>query len=296
MAGVDAINTTLEVIIFAGAINLGQSWWTLLTLFASSCTFYLTTWEEYHTGTLYLGIVSGPVEGVLTLCTLYALTAITGGSFWQKPMLETLGLPIPDFLPEVLGNMPFNRWYLLYGSILLTFNIFQSSQNVIHARRSKGLTIFPALAGLAPFFITWMTIPIWCYLRPEILGEHILPFIFFIGASFAYQVGLVIVAHLTKSPYPYFNILLLPIFAGTLDALGPFLQERFGKDVFGWPSALGGGPYAIAYVFGCLGLSIGVYGSFVVDVITNICGFLDIWCLTIKHPWDPKEEKSQKSH
>lgn len=125
MAGVDAINTTLEVIIFAGAINLGQSWWTLLTLFASSCTFYLTTWEEYHTGTLYLGIVSGPVEGVLTLCALYALTAITGGSFWQKPMLETLGLPIPDFLPEVLGNMPFNRWYLLYGSILLTFNIFQ---------------------------------------------------------------------------------------------------------------------------------------------------------------------------
>lgn len=125
MAGVDAINTTLEVIIFAGATNLGQSWWTLLILFASSCAFYLTTWEEYHTGTLYLGIVSGPVEGVLTLCTLYALTAITGGSFWQKPMLETLGLPIPDFLPEVLRNMPFNHWYLLYGSILLGFNIFQ---------------------------------------------------------------------------------------------------------------------------------------------------------------------------
>lgn len=170
-----------------------------------------------------------------------------------------------------------------------------SSQNVIRARRSKGLAIFPALAGLVPFFITWLTIPIWCYLRPEILKEHILPFIFFIGVSFAYQVGLVIVAHLTKSPYPYFNILLLPIFAGALDALGPFLQERFGKDVLGWPSALGGGSYVIAYVFGCLGLGIGVYGSFVVDVITNICGFLDIWCLTIKHPWDPREEKLSKA-
>lgn len=170
-----------------------------------------------------------------------------------------------------------------------------SSQNVICARRSKGLSIFPALAGLAPFFATSLAIPIWCYLRPEILEEHILPFIFFIGASFAYQVGLVIVAHLTKSPYPYFNILLLPILVGILDSMGPLLQERFGKDVFGWPSVLGSGPYMIAYVFGCLGLSIGVYGSFVVDVITNICEFLDIWCLTIKHPWDQKEEKQLKT-
>lgn len=119
------MNTTLEVVIFAGATNLGQSWWTLLTLFASLCAFYLTTWEEYHTGTLYLGIVSGPVEGVLTLCAIYALTAITGGSFWQRPMLETLGLPRPSFLPEVLRDMPFNHWYLVYGAIILTFNIFQ---------------------------------------------------------------------------------------------------------------------------------------------------------------------------
>ena len=34
----------------------------------------------------------------------------------------------------------------------------------------------------------------------------------------------------------------------------------------------------------------GVYGSFVVDVILAICDYLDIWCLTIKHPGvDPKE-------
>ncbi|KAH8149105.1 uncharacterized protein LAJ45_06644 [Morchella importuna] len=166
--GVDAMNTTLEVVIFAGVMNLGQSWATLATLFASLCAFYLTTWEEYHTGTLYLGIVSGPVEGVLTLCAIYATTAFVGGSFWQKPMLETLRLPRPGFLPEVLRDMQFNHWYLVYGGIMLSFNIIQSSQNVIRARRAKGRSIFPALAGLAPFFLTWVMIPAWCYLRPEI--------------------------------------------------------------------------------------------------------------------------------
>ena len=34
--GVDAVNTVLEVILFAGATNLGQGWSTFLTLFACS--------------------------------------------------------------------------------------------------------------------------------------------------------------------------------------------------------------------------------------------------------------------
>jgi len=33
-AGVDAVNTTLEVLLFAATMNLGQSWKTVLTLFA----------------------------------------------------------------------------------------------------------------------------------------------------------------------------------------------------------------------------------------------------------------------
>jgi len=133
---------------------------------------------------------------------------------------------------------------------------------------------------------------------------------FFVGASFAYQVGLIITAHLTKSAFPYLNVMIVPILFGTLDALGPFLQENIG---LGWPSALGDGTYQIAYVFLCLGLGWGVYGSFVVshlfqpffphffvktrliklqvDVIMNICEFLDIWCLTIKHPAPVEEQK-----
>lgn len=34
--GVDALNTSLEVLLFAGSQNMGQSWYTVATLFA--CT------------------------------------------------------------------------------------------------------------------------------------------------------------------------------------------------------------------------------------------------------------------
>ena len=55
-------------------------------------------------------------------------------------------------------------------------------------------------------------------------------------------------------------------------------------------AALGYDVYQVAYMFACLGMAIGVYGSFVIDVIVSICDYLDIWCLTIKHPYDPAKE------
>ena len=122
------MSATLEVVIFADAVDLSYSWVTILTLFASQCAFYLTTWEEYHTGILHLGLVRGPVQGMLMLCAMYSIAAFKGGSFWPKPMLETLGLPCPDFLPPVLmppvlRDMLLAQWYLVYGGIILAFNI-----------------------------------------------------------------------------------------------------------------------------------------------------------------------------
>ncbi|KAB8298834.1 hypothetical protein EYC80_000998 [Monilinia laxa] len=96
-----------------------------------------------------------------------------------------------------------------------------------------------------------------------------------------------ITAHLVKLPFPYTNVLNLPLAYGVFDSAGPFLKETFG---LGWPSALGGGVYQVAYLFCMLGVAVGVYGSFVVDVIVTICDYLDIWCLTIKHPWNEEEE------
>lgn len=48
--------------------------------------------------------------------------------------------------------------------------------------------------------------------------------------------------------------------------------------------------YQVAFVFCSLGLAIGVYGSFVVDVVFAICDYLDIWCLKIKHPYQPAKD------
>lgn len=134
--------------------------------------------------------------------------------------------------------------------------------NVIQVRHDRGDKSRGALLGLVPFFVTWTLIPLYLLLNPEILYNHLVPFVFFAGLVNAYSVGQMITAHLVILDFPYFNVLVLPIAYGVVDSAGPWLQRHVG---IGWPSALGDGTYQVAYVFLMLGAAIGVYGSFVVS-------------------------------
>ncbi|PGH00443.1 hypothetical protein AJ79_08216 [Helicocarpus griseus UAMH5409] len=284
--GVDACNTALEVIIFAGATNLGQTWATVLTLFGSALTFYVQTWDEYYTHTLTLGVISGPVEGILTLCAVYATTAIKGGaSFWHRPMLATLGVPHFSLLPDSLYDLPFTSWYIIYGAFVLLFGTLSSILNVMQVRRQRNQNPFQPLLGLLPAVATWVLVPTYLYLQPTILENHLVPFIMFVGLINAYSVGQMIIAHLVKTDFPYSNVLLLPLAAGILDSIAP----RMGW----WPSLLSESVYQVGFMFMSLGLAVGIYGSFVFDVITTICDYLDIWCLTIKYPFVEGAEKAK---
>jgi ethanolaminephosphotransferase len=261
--GVDAINTILEVVLFAAAMNLGQGWYTVLTLFGAAFTFYVQTWDEYYTQTLTLGIVSGPVEGVLTLCIVYAITAVKGGgSFWHQAMLPTIGMAKPAWLPDEVYALPFTKWYIIYGGVVLVFNTVQSVQHVFAQRataaaHSKKSGINP-LAGLGPALTMWVLSVAYLYLQPIILHQHLVPFCFYLGLVNAYSVGKTIIAHLVKSPrFPYTNSLIWPLAIGVADSLGPFLGL--------WPSVLGDDMYQVAFMFASLGLAVGVYGSFVVS-------------------------------
>lgn len=106
----------------------------------------LTRFVRYHTKTLTLGLVSGPVEGIVTLCIVYAVTAVKGGaSYWQQSMLLTLGVPKLDFLPDTMYAMDFGDFYMTYGALVLVFNTYErylNSPRQLHS--STILTILTA--------------------------------------------------------------------------------------------------------------------------------------------------------
>lgn len=87
----------------------------------------MQTWDEYHTKTLTLGIISGPVEGIVILVFVYAFTGLMGGgSFWQQSMFRTVGIPEFSFIPGSIYNMAFNEWYMVQGGTVLVLNTVQS--------------------------------------------------------------------------------------------------------------------------------------------------------------------------
>ena len=140
--------------------------------------------------------------------------------------------------------------------------------------------------GLIPYAATWVFVPIYLYLQPVILNHHLIPFVFYIGLINAYSVGAIITAHLVKDPeFPMYNVLTLPLALAVIDSIGPAVGA--------WPSALGSGVYQISFVFMAVGLGVGVYGSFIYDIIMTICDYLDIWCLTIKHPYVEEGQKGK---
>lgn len=126
--GCDALNTTLECLLVSNALNLGRSYWTILSLIATLSNFYLTTWEEYHTGTLFLSAFSGPVEGILMICAIYFITAIMGGAgFWDTGILNISGLDKIEWVRnnQILTNwnLPLNEAFMVFGALGLVGNI-----------------------------------------------------------------------------------------------------------------------------------------------------------------------------
>ena len=52
--------------------------------------FYFSTWEEYETGILYFGYISGPSEGAWILVVCCLVSGIYGSKFWTELKISYL--------------------------------------------------------------------------------------------------------------------------------------------------------------------------------------------------------------
>lgn len=262
LKGVDACNTTLGVLVFAGASNMGYGWPVFIAQFATLCNFYLTTWEEYYTGTLFLSLFSGPVEGIIIVCCLFLATAAFGPGFWNASIVD-----IPGLFP-----LTFQHLYLIFGAVGLLFNIVTAAGNVLKSCREKKIATGPAMRGVIPYVLFYTTLFIWVTVSPILIQTYLLiPFMLGVGFSVALSVGRIITAHVTSQKFPVTNVLMLyPTIAMIFQLLG----HAWNWDPVHTTTAL---------VWIGFGSSVSVYGLFVVELVVEITTYLDIYCLSIKH-------------
>ncbi|KAK4053532.1 hypothetical protein OIV83_001700 [Microbotryomycetes sp. JL201] len=279
--GCDAINTTLGVLLAASALNLGLDWWTPISLIATSANFYLTTWEEFHTGTLYLSVFSGPVEGILMIVILFVITGFKGPQFWDQGILTVTGLErVPAIANLGLKNIPVNESFLLFSAVGLLFNIVAAAKNVYAAMPNKNktpLSLVRPLARLSPFILHTTVMVLWLgAFQDDVLHTTLLiPFMFFWGLSFAHHVQLLILSHLTSSSFPAWwkHPLLVLSMLGAIDANAPKWFKAYGID----ESFVQTSPERVKHtILSALGIALIVYGHFAITVINDICDFYGI--------------------
>lgn len=73
--GVDALNINLTALNVMSLLQTGNSQAQCLTIWLiSAIPFFFATWEEYHTGVLYLGVFNGPTDGVLIASMVFVVS------------------------------------------------------------------------------------------------------------------------------------------------------------------------------------------------------------------------------
>ncbi|KAH6853372.1 CDP-alcohol phosphatidyltransferase-domain-containing protein [Chaetomium sp. MPI-CAGE-AT-0009] len=288
--GIDSLNCTLASLLETAAMGLGTSKSGVFTALCPCLPMFFSTWETYHTHTLYLGVINGPTEGLLLACLFMVLSGYYGPAIWTEPLTTLLGprisvlnsLGVSD---EVLDQLSIrDLWVTVIVVSLLFTHIPFCIHHVVKARRAKGLPVAPVFLEWTPMAVYTLSIGAWLYspystLRSE---NHLVMFCIIMSFVFGRMTTKMILAHLTRQPFPYWTVMLWPLVGGAV--LGNLPR-------FGLPAVSAEIEYL--YLLGYLVFSAVVYFRWAWLVTTSICRFLGINCLTI--PYEKQMQNKAKS-
>ncbi|KAK6461629.1 alcohol phosphatidyl transferase [Scheffersomyces coipomensis] len=272
----DAVNTTFGAIIFGSVLGMGYGGLLMLTQFASVCNFYASTWEEYHTHTLFLSEFSGPVEGILMIIVVYIVTGIFGHQIWSIPLfdlnLTSIGLDTYKLDSSII--------YVVLGLSSLYYNIQAAMKNVSKYYRNKypsdsdksNQEIDEAYKGLTPFFVYYGSIILLAWVYPESITTFGFPTVISIGCTIAFSVGRIILAHLTLQSFPHIQF---PMFVPVTELIISYIMINIYN--FEYETTL----FSVTWLG--FGVTLGIHGMFIAEIIYEITTYLDIYALSIKH-------------
>lgn len=257
--GIDSLNCTLGSLLEACAMGLGNSKAAVFTALVPCLPMFFSTWETYHTHTLYLGVINGPTEGLILACTVMGLAGHFGPGIWTAPLFG-FECSFRDI------------WVAIIIISLFATHIPFCVLNVVRARRANGLPVAEVFLEWTPMAVFTASVGAWLLsphstLRAE---NHLVLFCLTMSFVFGRMTTKIILAHLTKQPFPYWTVMLWPLVGGAFIVNLPIM----GFTPLSATSEL-------LYLRLYFAFAVIVYFRWAFLVITSICNYLGINCLTI---------------
>ncbi|KAL3479027.1 CDP-alcohol phosphatidyltransferase-domain-containing protein [Aspergillus californicus] len=274
--GIDSLNCTLASLLETAAMGLGSTQLGAWTALVPCLAMYFSTWETYHTHTLYLGYFNGPTEGLIIAIAIMIASGWYGPQIWAQPIVKFLNFP------GIFGNNSIKDLWIpiLLGSFFLG-HLPGCVFNVISARRSQNLPVAPIFKEWIPMVIftgcnmAWLFSPYSSLLS----GNRLVLYCWTMSFVFGRMTTKIILAHLLRQPFPHWTVLQTPLIGGAILANLPFL---------GFPSL--SASLEVFYLRAYFLFAFIAYMYWAVLVINRITTFLGINCLTIRRDRSSERE------
>lgn len=284
--GIDSLNCTLASLLETAAMALGTSKSGVFTALCPCLAMFFSTWETYHTHTLYLGYFNGPTEGLLIAASVMALSGIFGPDIWAEPIEDLFGEKYLFGLADLIGAYSIrDAWIaIIVGSLVFAHMPF-CVLNVVRARQQRGLPVAPVFLEWTPMALYTLSIGAWLYSPYSTLRQenHLVLFCLTMSLVFGRMTTKMILAHLTRQPFPYWTIMLAPLVGGAvlgnLPLLGFAPVSARAEHLYLW----------VYFIFALV-----VYFRWAYLVITSICDYLGINALTIPREKQIENERRQR--
>ncbi|KAL2755809.1 hypothetical protein ACRALDRAFT_1082094 [Sodiomyces alcalophilus JCM 7366] len=284
--GIDSLNCTLGSLLETAAMGLGTSRSGVFTALVPCLPMFFSTWETYHTHTLYLGTFNGPTEGILIACAVMVVSGLYGPGIWTEPIVDIIGEKYLFGLSALLGDHSIRDcWILIIVGSLLVGHVPFCVYHVVCARRQKGLPVAPVFLEWTPMAVYTLAIGAWLYSPHSTLmrDNHLVLFCLTMSFVFGRMTTKMILAHLTRQPFPFWTVMLWPLVGGAF--LGNL--PRFG---FAPVTA----QFELAYLYAYFAFAFVAYFRWAYLVITSICNFLGINAFTIPKERQLENERALK--
>lgn len=231
---------------------------------------FFSTWETYHTHTLYLGYFNGPTEGLIIASLISIISGWYGPSFYHTPIVNAF-----PSLASLAGPSTSiaDIWIPFVFGAFMIGHLPACVKHVYEARSKQGLSIMPLFIEWTPILIFTSAVTAWL-LSPHswlLKDNHLTLFCITLSLVFGRMTTKIILAHLTRQPFPMWTVLLTPLVGGAILANTPEL---------GLPAVFDARTELI-YLYGYLTFAFIVYARWAHLVCTSICEYLGINCLTI---------------
>lgn len=276
--GIDSLNCTLASLCETAAMGLGPSKTGAFTALVPTLPMFFSTWETYHTHTLYLGAFNGPTEGLILACMVMVISGYYGPQIWLTRIADVVGYE------EYLVDLTFrDLWIPIILFAFFTAHLPACIYHVAKARRRNNLPILPVFLEWIPMIVftascaSWFGSPYSHLLR----DNHLVIFCMTMSFVFGRLTTKIILHHLTKQPFPFWTISMVPLVVGAILAWLP---------LFGFEPISPG--FEKAYIYAYLLFAMAQYFVWAVRVINRICEVLDINCLTIKKKKQTDEKEA----